>query len=383
MSDVIQGAPEASSQKLDLLLRKVRKNLDAGASRAATPVRPFDPAGGGNYKMEVRSPGAFESTAFRPCPKVPPGVGEVQIEVYAASLNFRDVMIALGNYPVLSDVPALGVDCAGKVVAIGDQVMDVKVGDEVFGMTRAKFGAFTGFTNTYSMCVMRKPPDWTFEEAAALPGVFATAYFALHMVAGLRRGERVLIHCASGGVGLTAIQVAQWLGAEIMGTAGTPEKREFLHSLGIEHVMDSRSLAFVDEVRRLTANEGVDVILNCLPGAAIDEGLQILRPLGRFLEIGKRDIIENHQVGLRAFARGLTLATIDLGFMSPTGRPDLTERLFSELGDLFDRKILHPVPTRIFDITEAPAAFKYMSGGTHIGKIVLAAKGRQVLVDAA
>jgi len=375
----VSGLP---SEKVDLLLRRVQKNLGVSARRAATHRVPFRADDGGNFRMEVRSPGTFESTAFLRCPRVPPGVGEVQIEVYAASVNFRDVMIALGNYPALGSVPALGVDCAGKVVAVGDAVPDFRIGDEVFGMTRACFGAFTGFTNTYSMCVMRKPAGWSFEQAAALPGVFATAYYALHLVAGLRRGERVLIHCASGGVGLAAIQVAKWLGAEIVATAGTPEKRAFVHGLGIDHVMDSRSLAFIEEVRQLTAGQGVDVILNSLTGDAINQGLEILRPLGRFLEIGKRDIMENRQVGLRAFARGLTLASIDLGFMSPTGRPDLAERLFSELGDLFRHGTFSPVPTRTFDITDAPAAFKYMSGGTHIGKIVLILRGQQIMVDA-
>jgi NADPH:quinone reductase-like Zn-dependent oxidoreductase len=183
-------------------------------------------------------------------------------------------------------------------------------------------------------------------------------------------------------VGLAAIQVAKWLGAEIFATAGTPEKRAFVRGLGVEHVMDSRSLAFIDQVRQLTANQGVDVILNSLAGEAINQGLEILRPLGRFLEIGKRDIMENRMVGLRAFAHGLTLASIDLGFMSPTGRPDLAQRLFSELGDLFHRGVFTPLPTRTYGITDAPAAFKYMSGGTHIGKIVLTFKGEQILVDA-
>jgi phthiocerol/phenolphthiocerol synthesis type-I polyketide synthase C len=370
-----------SSEKLDLLLRRVQKKI-SGDGRAAPKKNAFRIEDGGNFRMEVRKPGIFESAAFRNCPRVPPGVGEVEIEVYAASVNFRDVMIALGNYPVLSDIPALGVDCAGKIVAVGAGVGDFKIGEEVFGMTRACMGAFTGFTNTYSMCLMRKPAGWSFEQAAAIPGVFATAYYALHFVAGLRKVERVLIHCASGGVGLAAIQVAQWLGAEIFATAGTPEKRAFVHGLGVEHVMDSRSLAFIEETRKLTANQGVDVILNSLAGDAINQGLEILRPLGRFIEIGKRDIMENRQVGLRAFAHGLSLASIDLGFMSPDGRPELTERLFSELDGHFGRGVFRPLPVTTFGITDAPAAFKYMSAGTHIGKIVLTVKGRQILVDA-
>jgi phthiocerol/phenolphthiocerol synthesis type-I polyketide synthase C len=370
-----------TAEKADLLLRRIQKNL-GGSISLATRKLPFRAGSGDNFRMEVRSPGNFESTVFRRCPRVPPGYGEVQVEVYAASVNFRDVMIALGNYPFFGEAPALGVDCAGRVVAVGEAVNDFKIGDEVFGMTRACFGAFTGFTNTYSICLMRKPAAWSFEQAAALPGVFVTAYFALHLVAGLRRGERILIHCASGGVGLSAIQIAQWLGAEIFATAGTPEKRALVRTLGIEHVMDSRSLAFVDQTRELTANQGVDVILNSLAGEAINRGMEILRPLGRFVEIGKRDIMEDRQVGLRAFARGLMLVSIDLGFMAPDGRPDLAQRLFSELDDHFRQGVFKPLPIRTFGITDAPAAFKSISASTHIGKIVLTVKDQRILVEA-
>ena len=387
MSGVSERTSDAASEQVDLLLRRIQKNLGEGvgvsgpgrASRAQVPFRSGD---GDNFRMEVRSPGIFESVMFRRSPRVAPGPGEVQIEVYAASVNFRDVMIALGNYPFVGDPPALGVDCAGKVVAIGDGVEDFKIGDEVFGMSRALYGSFTAFTNTYSMCLMRKPAELSFEQAAALPGVFVTAYYALHLVAGLRRGERILIHCASGGVGLSAIQVAQWLGAEIFATAGTPEKRAFVRGLGIEHVMDSRSLAFVDEIWQLTDHRGVDVILNSLTGEAITRGLEILRPLGRFVEIGKRDIMENRQVGLRAFVHGLMLVSIDLSFVSPTGRPDLAQRLFSELGDHFARGVFQPLPIRTFAITDAPAAFKSISASSHIGKIVLSLKDQQILVEA-
>lgn len=372
-----------ASEQVDLLLRRIQKNLGDSTGRASPRTVPFRATGGNNFRMEVRSPGNFESIAFRRCARVPPGYGEVEVEVYAASVNFRDVMIALGNYPFVGDPPALGVDCAGKVVAVGEAVEGFKIGDEVFGMTRACFGSFTGFTNTYSICLMHKPPEWSYEQAAALPGVFVTAYFALQLVAGLRRGERILIHCASGGVGLSAIQVAQWIGAEIFATAGTPEKRAFVRGLGVEHVMDSRSLAFVEETRQLTANQGVDVILNSLAGEAINQGLELLRPLGRFVEIGKRDIMENRQVGLRNFARGQMLVSIDLGFMAPDGRPDLAQRVFSELGDHFSRGVFSPLPIRTFGMTEAAAAFKSISASTHIGKIVLTLKDQQILVDAA
>src|SRR5204862_5779723 len=122
---------------------------------------------------------------------------------------------------------------------------------------------------------------------------FLTTYYALHVLAHVSRGERVLIHSGAGGVGLAAIQIAQWRGAEIIATVGNQEKRAFLETLGVSHVMDSRSLSWVDDVLAATNGEGVDVILNSLAGEAIPKGLEILRPFGRFCEIGKRDIYAN------------------------------------------------------------------------------------------
>src|SRR5262249_29022773 len=138
----------------------------------------------------------------------------------------------------------------------------------------------------------------SFEETATIPVAFVTAYYALHHLARIRQSERVLIHAAAGGVGLAAVQLARQVGAEIFATAGSAEKREFIRGLGIAHVMDSRTLAFADEIKQRTNNEGVDVVLNSLAGAAISSGLSVLRPYGRFLEIGKRDINQNGRLGL-------------------------------------------------------------------------------------
>ena len=136
--------------------------------------------------------------------------------------------------------------------------------------------------------VMLKPAHWSFFEAATVPTTFFTAYYALHSLAHLRAGERVLIHGAAGGVGLAAIQIARHLGAEIFATAGTEEKRNYLRLLGTEHVLDSRTLTFASEIMDITHDEGVDVVLNSLAGEAIDKNFSVLRPFGRFIELGKR-----------------------------------------------------------------------------------------------
>src|SRR5215208_3261430 len=214
---------------------------------------------------------------------------------------------------------SLGGECAGKITAIGEGVTGHQIGDEVIAIAPACFGKYS---NTNAALVHRKPSHLTFAEAATIPVAFVTAYYALHHLGRLRAGERVLIHAASGGVGLAAVQLAHLAGAEIYATAGSDEKREFLSSLKIHHVMDSRTLTFATEVLELTNGEGVDLVLNSLSGEAISRGLSILRPYGRFLEIGKRDIHQNSQLQLEPFKNNLSFFAIDVERMY-TDRPEV------------------------------------------------------------
>jgi NADPH:quinone reductase-like Zn-dependent oxidoreductase len=223
---------------------------------------------------------------------------------------------------------------------------------------------------------MPKPTGLTHEQAATIPGAFITAYYALWELARLNQRELVLIHSAAGGVGLAAIQVARWKGAEIFATAGNPGKRDYLRSLGIQHVMDSKSLAFAEEVLTLTGGEGVDVILNSLPGEAIPKGLQIMRPFGRFLELGRKDFFENMPVPLWPFHKCLTLAAVNLNVFAAG-----IQRAERELTELFANGVFEPLPMRTLPISKAADALAYMAQGKHIGKIVLLIRDQQVLVE--
>lgn len=219
------------------------------------------------HRVEISRPGSLNDLIVRTMPFRRPRPGEVEIEIRAAGLNFRDVMNALGIYPAAPGLPVwLGDECAGCVTAIGAGVEGLRIGDEVLAVAPASFAAVTYATAAH---VVPKPPSISFQQAATIPIAFTTALHALHHVARLARGERVLIHAAAGGVGLAAVQVARWSGATVFGTAGSPEKREYLHALGIEHVMDSRSSAFADDVMELTDGQGVNVVLNSLSGDAI------------------------------------------------------------------------------------------------------------------
>ncbi|MCB8747851.1 type I polyketide synthase [Rhodoferax sp. U2-2l] len=297
---------------------------------------------------------------------------DVAIEVKATGLNFRDVMYALG---MLSDEavesgfagPTLGLECAGVVTALGASVVGLTVGDRVLA-----FGAscFSNQVITRASAVAVLPRAISFEAAATIPTTFFTAYYALHHLARLRPGERVLIHGAAGGVGIAAIQLAKHLGAEVFATAGSDDKRDFLRLLGADHIFDSRSLAFADHIMAVTQGQGVDVVLNSLAGEAINRNLSILKPFGRFLELGKRDFYENTKVGLRPFRNNIAYFGIDADQLLQA-QPALTESLFKDVLALFAQGVLHPLPFQTFEADDVVEAFRHMQQSRHIGKIVV------------
>ncbi len=320
------------------------------------------------FRLRLARPGDLASLAPEPASPGAPRSGEVQIEVVAAGLNFRDVLSAMGQLPGAEDgVGELGSECSGLVSAVGEGVEGLQVGDAVVAVASACFA--THVTTTADL-VAPLPAGLAFTEAAGVPIAFLTADYGLNHLARLERGERVLIHSASGGVGLAAVQLARAVGAEIFATAGSPDKREYLRRLGIEHVMDSRSLDFAAEVRERTDGEGVDVVLNALAGDYIGRSLELLRPFGRFVEIGKRDIYADTPLGLSPFRRNLAYFAVDLGVMRARRRP-LLAKLLRGLLDRFARHELEPVPTTAVPIEEAPRGFEYLARARHIGKVVL------------
>ncbi len=264
-----------------------------------------------------------------------------------------------------------GLECAGKIARVGKNVKDFQEGDEVIAFAPASFSAFT---TTSAASVVPKPDKLSFEEAATIPAAFMTAYYALITKAQLSKGERVLIHAAAGGVGMAAVKIAQWIGAEILATAGNPEKRAFLHSQGIKYVMDSRSLAFAEEVMEYTGGKGVDVVLNSLGGEFISKSLETLAQFGRFLELGIRDIYNNTQLGLRPFEKNLSFTVIGVG-------PELPHfnSILREVVEHFNRGHLSPIEHQVFPITKVVNAFEYMAQAKHIGKIVVSMADKAAL----
>ncbi len=320
------------------------------------------------FRLETSRQGTFDQLVLRgqPPAELPPGSVEIAIE--ASALNFSDVMKALGLYPGLPDGPIpMGLEFAGRITRIAPGVQGWQIADAVMGL--APF-SFASYVITDSRYIAKLPTEMTFEQAATLPVAYLTAYYALHSLGKIRRGERVLIHAATGGVGLAAIQLAQVAGAEVFATAGTPEKRDFLRWMGIPHVMDSRTLSFADEVLAATNGEGVDLILNSLSGQAIQKSLSLLRDYGRFLEIGKRDIYADSRLAMRPFRRNLSFHAIDLdGAMRQ--RPEIVGEVFAEMAELVQRQQISVIPYRPFRLSNISAAFRYMAQARHIGKVVI------------
>jgi acyl transferase domain-containing protein/NADPH:quinone reductase-like Zn-dependent oxidoreductase/thioesterase domain-containing protein/NADP-dependent 3-hydroxy acid dehydrogenase YdfG/acyl carrier protein len=327
---------------------------------------------GTSARLTITTPGLLDGLHLRAMGIPKPGTGEVTIRIQAAGMNFRDVMLSMG---LLVDAvqessyfgEALGMECAGSIVAVGPGVDQWHVGDDVVAQGRA---CLATHTVTRADLVSRKPAHMTFEEAAAIPVAFVTAHYALNRLAQLAQGERILIHAATGGVGLAAVYLAQQVGAEIYATAGTDDKRRYLRSIGVKHVMNSRDLSFAEDVLKLTNGEGVDVVLNSLSGEAIPKSLSVLRSQGRFLEIGKVDIAADNRLAMRVFANNLSFFAIDIDRILHL-RPTYAAQLFHEVMAFFNERRLPSLPSTVVPVSQARDAFRDMAQGKHMGKIVL------------
>jgi acyl transferase domain-containing protein/NADPH:quinone reductase-like Zn-dependent oxidoreductase/acyl carrier protein len=325
-----------------------------------------------SYRLELKRTGSFDNLFFREYKRQDPGPGEVEVRVKATGINYKDVLKVMGalSDDVIRDTwsgRTLGLECAGVITRVGSGVSPARVGEEVQGWV---VDGFRTYITARAEQFVPRFEGLSSDQAAAVPVVFLTAYYGLSEVARLRAGERVLIHAATGGVGLAAIQVARALGAEVFATAGSPEKREYLHALGIQHVMDSRSLDFADQILERTETRGIDVVLNSLTGEALVKSLSVLAPYGRFIEIGKRDIDADHPLRLKPFNRNLLFAAIDLDRLL-VDRPVEVARMQEELRELFRQGLLGPLPITVYPAENVEDAFRFLAQARHIGKVVV------------
>ncbi|MFC5057522.1 amino acid adenylation domain-containing protein [Saccharothrix xinjiangensis] len=334
------------------------------APAGGTVTAGLDRLRGPGWRLRTLGAGTLEAanTAFADWPESrrPPGPGEVRVAVRAVGLNFRDVMIAHGLYP---DPGAdLGNEGAGVVLEVADDVRDLVPGDRVMGMFYGVGPVVVRERGYFA----RFPDSWTFAEAAATPAVFLTAHFALRGPAGITAGARVLVHAGTGGVGTAAIRLAHHLGAEVFATA-SPAKQDVLRAAGLaeDHIASSRTLDFRDRFLTATGGAGVDLVLNSLAHEFVDASLDLLPRGGQFVELGKTDPRDAD-----AIARtrpGVRYRHFDLTEVGP----EETGAALAELGALFRRGALLPLPVSVRDVRQAPEALQTLAQARHTGKLAL------------
>ncbi len=326
------------------------------------------------YRLTLDNPGQINGLEMKTYELPPLGPEDVEIDVAAAALNFRDIMVTLGLLPALAyERSALGhevgMEGSGVIRRVGSAVQDHSVGDRVAFI---QGGCIANRVMASQYRVFRKPDAINMDEAAASLSVYVTAYYSLVHLARLRKGARVLIHSAMGGVGQAAIALAKHVGAEIYATAGTDEKRAQLRSLGVRAAFDSHSFDWHDELMAATHGEGVDVVLNSLAGRHVHLCLEALRPGGWLCEIGKVDIYADNDLGLRVFRKNLRFAAIDVDRLMADD-PALARELSIACLDLMEGGALPPLPVTVFPYEDFAKALRLMTTGRHQGKLVLRA----------
>ena len=342
-----------------------------GVMESAATVIPDQPAAQAPaYRIALTEAGSLDGLGFKSCGRPAPGPGEVEIEVDYASIHFKDVMKAMGliSQRVRANTyfgESMGMEGTGRVSRVGAGVSRMAVGDRVYAA-----GPFLQSHVLLEEDRVMSLPEGIDLAAGASVLALVTVFHAFVKVAHLSRGERVLIHSASGGVGLAAIEIARWCGAEIFATAGTEEKRAFLREHGIEHVADSRSVDFADAVMEWTDGRGVDVVLNFTPGEIMRKSVGCLAPFGRFLELGKIAVDRDDGLPLRPFNENLLFAAIDLDRILQT-KPDYVRELFEVLFELIVKGEIKLPVYRAFPASQVGDAFRLMARAQHIGKLVV------------
>jgi NADPH:quinone reductase-like Zn-dependent oxidoreductase/NAD(P)-dependent dehydrogenase (short-subunit alcohol dehydrogenase family)/acyl carrier protein len=338
---------------------------------ASAPRARAEPAQGRSFHLVPEGAGSDGRLVLRAVERRCPGPGEVEIAVEAAGVEARDVRAleeaAGGSESADPPAPQPGSGCAGRVVAVGEGVQGLALGDSVIALAP---GCFASHVIGSASWVVPAPQGLTSAQAAAIPVAFLTAYCALARLARLQPGERVLIHEGTTSVGLAALQWAQHVGAAVYATAGSAEKRAHLTSLGVRYVSDSQSDRFVEDVLRWTDGQGVDVVLNTLGGELIPRSLELLREQGRFVELGVREDYAGVQLGLRPFLRNLSFSRMDLGVMLRS-QPAQVRSLLQEVAGLFAAGVFVPPPIEERSIGNAADALRRMAQTQPIGSLVL------------
>ncbi|MEU8040820.1 SDR family NAD(P)-dependent oxidoreductase, partial [Streptosporangium sp. NPDC049078] len=358
LRDVLLAMPTLDEPQVAVREGGVRVPRLASLTSGAGLLPPVGTA----WRLGSRAKGSLDALELLPFPQAsePLEAGQVRMAVRAAGVNFRDLLDGLNALGWFQDkVGLMGSEVAGVVLEVGPGVEDLRPGDRVMGLADGGFGPVV----VAEAVILVKIPDYcSFEQAATIPVAFLTTYYGLMELAGLREGERLLVHAGTGGTGMAAIQLAQRLGVEVFATA-SPAKWDVLRSMGIpdDHIASSRTLEFEERFRAVCGERGVDVVLNSLTGEFIDASARLLRPGGRFIELGKLDIRDQESFP------GLKYHWFDVA----DAGPERLRQMLGELVKLFAAGELRPLPVTAWDVRRGREAFRFMSQARHTGKLVL------------
>lgn len=349
---------------------QLQRHLTAGTTEPETQAQPFIQRTRPLH-LKVATPGLLDSLRFveDTTALAPPAPNQLKMLPKCYGVNFRDVMIALGQ---LENTSLMSSEHSGVVTEVGSDLKEsFQVGDRICAWGGR---AYSSSISVDGSAAHRIPDDMGFETAASIPVVYATVYYSLVHLARLQKGERVLIHSAAGGVGQAAIMLAKYLEATIFVTVGSSEKKALIVSkYGIreEQIFSSRHLSFSAGIKRLTGGKGVDVVLNSIAGEAFYETFNCLGRLGRFIEIGKRDILEGTRLDMRTFDKNITFASVDLSIVFQHD-PDLAKRMIGKVFSLLKEGHLQPFqPLNILPLSNIEGAFRLIQAGKHTGKVIL------------
>ena len=318
--------------------------------------------------LRIGSPGFLDTLEYVEDSEVerPLAPDEVEVKVRAVGVNFKDVLVGLGRL----NQGSLGHECAGIVTRAGSEATQVP-GDQVCLFAK---NAYRTYVRSTTSLVFKIPDTLSFREAASFPIAFSTSHHALCRTARLSPGETVLIHSAAGGTGQAAIQIARFLKAEVYATVGSNEKKKLimdLYDIPSDHIFSSKGLSFVKGIMRMTGGRGVDVVLNSLAGEGLQGSWDCLAALGRFIEIGKKDILARNKLPMLPFNENRTFAAVDLSHVL-SERPDsIRQNMEAVMAMVRDKHITAPQPLHIYSNSRIEEAFRYLQSGKNTGKTVV------------
>lgn len=333
-------------------------------------LQEFRASNGREIELTIASPGLLNTLCFiDDTAKSALASEEVEISVQAVGINFKNVMVALGQLPDKS----LGQECSGLIIKLGKEVdpRKLNIGDRVCAITH---GAFKTTARSHQSSVYKIPDNVSWSTAAALPVAYCTAYYALHYLARLREGESVLIHAAAGGVGQAAVQIAKTKKAKIFATVGSNSKRRLLmdsYNIPESHIFSSRNISFAKGIKEFTGDQGVDIVLNSLTGDILQESFDCIAPLGRFIEIGKRDMYTREKLSMVPFLRNITFSSVDLGIVAERAKSLMAELMTETMNLVWTANLRAPQPVHVFEVSEVEKAFRFLQSGKNAGKTVV------------